>query len=664
MPFADDKKQRKCGKGSAMSFQKESSIIRNIGEPCLHQSPRKIAIDESKMLKPDKWQASFDNDGKILSFQKVLKSITLGGVDPSIRQEVWEFLLGCYALNSTTVYRRQLRIARRERYSDLVKQCQMMESSIGTGSLADVVGFKVMDIRTRFKYDRRRDVEAQNGRISKVNSKNIEDKCVLDGRHSKKSYFCRKGQSCDFGDPINVRRSTTKRPYGSCRLLSSTHPYNYNPTIAHGPHEAKYEKESYMDISTPPVIKLWEKDNKDVEELRLQKDRSSKLRYKDAHMYGVQNSNNGHMNESNSSRSKDVTQFAKSKREVIYPNMRKSYSRSSNLECEREVLNKPTVSDAPETPTVHTTMSLEVAREEKVTDWLWTLQRIVVDVVRTDTHLEFYEDTRNLARMSDILAIYAWVDPTIGYCQGMSDLLSPFIILFEDNADAFWCFVMLLRRMRDNFKMEGLTGVMKQLQALSHILELTDKDMFSHLSYVGAESLHFAFRMLLVLFRRELSFNETLCMWEMIWAADFDVSLTCLLDENCPELLVVQLPKQIEAKSGEESIIPKTGYLKGGFPSKFGIVRRSIKATGIEFASTTPHCGLAKSFWSKNNHLQIPAIASLIRNGDDELPVFCVAAILIMNRQKIIRETYSVEDLIKLSHHFQLILDYSKLDVF
>lgn len=30
---------------------------------------------------------------------------------------------------------------------------------------------------------------------------------------------------------------------------------------------------------------------------------------------------------------------------------------------------------------------------------------------------------------------------------GMSDLLSPFIVLFEDNADAFWCFEMLLRRM-------------------------------------------------------------------------------------------------------------------------------------------------------------------------------------------------------------------------
>lgn len=50
----------------------------------------------------------------------------------------------------------------------------------------------------------------------------------------------------------------------------------------------------------------------------------------------------------------------------------------------------------------------------------------VVDVVRTDCHLEFYEDTRNLARMSDILAVYAWVDPATGYCQGCDFFFSHF----------------------------------------------------------------------------------------------------------------------------------------------------------------------------------------------------------------------------------------------
>ncbi|GKV39188.1 hypothetical protein SLEP1_g46996 [Rubroshorea leprosula] len=120
----------------------------------------------------------------------------------------------------------------------------------------------------------------------------------------------------------------------------------------------------------------------------------------------------------------------------------------------------------------------------------------IVDVVRTDSHLEVYKATRNLARMSDILAVYAWVDPA----TGMSDLLSSFAVLFEDNADAFWCFEMLIRRLRKNFQMEGRSQVMKQLQAFWHILELTDGEMFAHLSNIGAESLHFAFPMLLVLF--------------------------------------------------------------------------------------------------------------------------------------------------------------------
>lgn len=63
--------------------------------------------------------------------------------------------------------------------------------------------------------------------------------------------------------------------------------------------------------------------------------------------------------------------------------------------------------------------------------------------------------------------------------------------------------------------MEGPTGVMKQLQALWKILERTDAVMFEHLTVIGAENLHFAFRMLLVLFRRELSFTEVLFMWEV-----------------------------------------------------------------------------------------------------------------------------------------------------
>ncbi|KAL1544868.1 small G protein signaling modulator 1-like isoform X1 [Salvia divinorum] len=155
-----------------------------------------------KMLKPDKWESTFDCNGKILDFRKVLKLIILDvncsfteiskatfgwtefsgpsqnvifsllkslfvclspGVDPSIRAEVWEFLLCCYSLSSTAEYRKQLRAARRERYRDLVMECHVMHSSIGTGSLAYV---------------------------------------VLDGHSTDNSYKCLKESSNDYGDLV------------------------------------------------------------------------------------------------------------------------------------------------------------------------------------------------------------------------------------------------------------------------------------------------------------------------------------------------------------------------------------------------------------------------------------------------------------------------------
>ncbi|GLT91602.1 hypothetical protein SLE2022_094820 [Rubroshorea leprosula] len=207
----------------------------------------------------------------------------------------------------------------------------------------------------------------------------------------------------------------------------------------------------------------------------------------------------------------------------------------------------------------HRQMQPHLKKEQQM--MLWNLHRIVVDVVRTDSHLEVYKDTRNLATMSDILAVYAWVDPATGYCQVMIDLLSPFVILFEDNAEAFWCFEMLIRRLRENFQMEGPSRVMRQLQALWHISKHTDREMFAHLSNIGAESLHFAFPMLLVLFR---VFDECYLLMRLF-------------------------------------------------------VRGSMISTG---------------------------------NGDDEPPVFCVAAVLIMNHHKIVKETHSIDDVINASADF------------
>ncbi|KAJ0977088.1 hypothetical protein J5N97_012562 [Dioscorea zingiberensis] len=371
--------------------------------------------------------------------------------------------------------------------------------------------------------------------------------------------------------------------------------------------------------------------------------------FEDEQMHSFNINNNVDLiRESNGSRT-DLFNTSNTGSRNFMTDVEKNSMGTKSMHFKSEAVNKVRISDGPETvPFSGTSIGLN-ANEDRVSEWLWTLHRIVVDVVRTDSHLEFYGDSKNMARMSDILAVYAWVDPATGYCQGMSDLLSPFIVLYEDNADAFWCFEMLLRRMRENFQMEGPTGVMKQLQALWKILEQTDAEMYEHLSLIGAESLHFAFRMLLVLFRRELTFNEALRMWEMMWAADFDEAVAQQLEENCLEPLVLHLPGDSHLKMKAESIGNSKVNFKGAGSQDVDHDTCTSYSNGVKSVSSHPLCGLTRAnFWARHGQLNITAITAPMRNGDDDMPVFCVAAILIINHHKIMRETHSIDDVIKM----------------
>ncbi|XP_068662008.1 rab GTPase-activating protein 22-like [Aristolochia californica] len=626
MSFEEEDNRWICGRVGAVNLQRVTSIVRDIGEPCLHHTPAK----GNKMLKPDKWQAVFDNDGRILGFKKALKLIILGGVDPSIRAEVWEFLLGCYALGTTSEYRRQLRMARKERYMDLIKQCQKVNSSIGTGNLAHVVGSKVMDMRTSSKENGSREAEGENGQPSRGATDEVEQYGDLNNNCIDKYSICQSESSTDSHDLASVRGSIDSVVYDS---------FSSKPG-------------AYFDFPPLPVTNLFQKSGRDelgdaVGDGRCSTEHTFTL--VDGAMHSFQINNNVDLiMESNGSPSSDLPCASNGEIEMHSSNIEEHVLESTNLDYKTEMVDTLRISGESDTA-IPSTSNGVAAGGDKVAEWLWTLHQIVVDVVRTDSHLEFYSDSKNMARMSDILAVYAWVDPATGYCQGMSDLLSPFVVLYEDNADAFWCFEMLLRRMRENFQMEGPTGVMKQLQALWKILELTDPEIFTHLSLIHAESLHFAFRMLLVLFRRELSFTEALCMWEMMWAADFNEATAQELEANCLQSLVVQLPwDSVVAGQMVESVVDGRRSMKGA-QCENGSTQNSLCDNDVaKSVSSYPFCGLTSaSFWARSR-MSYYSSASSIKNSDDELPVFCVAAILILNRQRVLRATHSLDDLIKM----------------
>lgn len=121
------------------------------------------------------------------------------------------------------------------------------------------------------------------------------------------------------------------------------------------------------------------------------------------------------------------------------------------------------------------------------------------------------------ARLVAILEAYALYDPEIGYCQGMSDLLTPIISVMEEDDEAFWCFVGFMKKARHNFRLDE-AGIRRQLSIISKIIKGKDVALYRHLEKLQAEDCFFVYRMVVVLFRRELSFEQTLCLWEVIWA--------------------------------------------------------------------------------------------------------------------------------------------------
>ncbi|OAY31479.1 TBC1 domain family member 15 [Manihot esculenta] len=140
------------------------------------------------------------------------------------------------------------------------------------------------------------------------------------------------------------------------------------------------------------------------------------------------------------------------------------------------------------------------------------------DVVRTDRSLPFYDgdDNPNVNVLRDILLTYSFYNFDLGYCQGMSDLLSPILFVMEDESESFWCFVALMERLGPNFNRDQ-SGMHSQLFALSKLVELLDSPLHNYFKQNDCLNYFFCFRWILIQFKREFEYGKTLCLWEVLW---------------------------------------------------------------------------------------------------------------------------------------------------
>ncbi|KAL9265507.1 Rab GTPase-activating protein 22-like protein, partial [Drosera capensis] len=184
---------------------------------------------------------------------------------------------------------------------------------------------------------------------------------------------------------------------------------------------------------------------------------------------------------------------------------------------------------------------------------------------------------------------------------GMNDICSPMVMLLENEADAFWCFERAMRRLRDNFKVTSTSiGVQSRLSSLSAIIKVVDPKLHQHLEDLDGGEYLFAFRMLMVLFRREFSFVDALYLWELMWAMEYNPKYFSFYEDNSIG----------EGKCAPEKLDDKTLEQYGKFE------RNNLKIGSCDYQSA--------------------------------LAVFLAASILEIKHKRILNEAKGVDDVVKI----------------
>ncbi|XP_023541555.1 small G protein signaling modulator 2-like isoform X3 [Cucurbita pepo subsp. pepo] len=421
-------------------------------------------------LSPQQWRGLYTPDGKLRDGGlKFLKKVRSGGVDPSIRAEVWPFLLGVYDLTSSEEERDAVRVQKRKEYERLRKQCRSL-LKFGDESM-------------------------------KLNDDDMN--CHKEGGIQHAAHGDDSSMNCNKeGDNQHVARGDDSSM--NCNKEGD------NQHVAHGDDSP----------SLGDVISARESISSDERGLN-----SGVLLEEDDSSRGMTNADASVLNteSSDSDSSGD-------------PEVSHTFPSSDGRED-----NDPDFTSKNLSPLVEVTSKFR--SNEDFTTW----QRIIrLDAVRANAEWIAYapsqaavsdDKARHLAevvglkdydhlepsrifhasRLVTILEAYALYDPEIGYCQGMSDLLSPIITVITEDHEAFWCFVGFMRKARHNFRLDEV-GIRKQLNIVSRIIRFKDSHLYRHLQNLEAEDCFFVYRMVVVLFRRELTFEQTLCLWEVMWA--------------------------------------------------------------------------------------------------------------------------------------------------
>ncbi|GMH20547.1 hypothetical protein Nepgr_022388 [Nepenthes gracilis] len=182
-------------------------------------------------------------------------------------------------------------------------------------------------------------------------------------------------------------------------------------------------------------------------------------------------------------------------------------------------------------------------------------EQIDRDLQRTHPEMKFFSGESSLSKknreaMRNILLLFAKLNPTTHYVQGMNEVLAPIYYVFsvdtdEQNAanaeaDSFGCFVRLLSDSVDHFCQQldnSSVGIHSTLSRLKEMLKVNDEELWQHLEFTSKVNPQFyAFRWITLLLTQEFEFNNVLRIWDSLLSNPFGVQ-DMLLRICCAMLL-------------------------------------------------------------------------------------------------------------------------------
>lgn len=151
-----------------------------------------------------------------------------------------------------------------------------------------------------------------------------------------------------------------------------------------------------------------------------------------------------------------------------------------------------------------------------------TMHQIDIDIQRIDAGHKTWEGRDVSCIFYHVLSLVAYRRPSLGYVQGMADMLIPFVLVFcresmeTAESSAYFCYSRLLDETQHNI-IDMQAAMVRDLDAL---VEMVDPDFHRHLREIGLEVHMFAFRWFSCLFIREFELPLVYKILDTVFASE------------------------------------------------------------------------------------------------------------------------------------------------